>query len=57
LEEVLTHLQMLTNRHESSCGFFLMLASTFGGCSEQELDDLLGAWLHPVVKTKVNEVE
>jgi hypothetical protein len=33
-----------------------MLASMFGGCSEQELDDLLGAWLHEV-KTKVNEME
>jgi hypothetical protein len=34
-----------------------MLASMFGGCGELQLDDLLGAWLHPAVKTKVNEVE
>jgi hypothetical protein len=53
LEEVWTHLQLLANRHENSCDFFPMVASMFGGCGEQELDDLLGAWLCEV-QTQVN---
>jgi hypothetical protein len=43
LEDVWTHLRLLMNRRKNSCGFFLMLASMFGGCSEQQVDDLLSA--------------
>jgi hypothetical protein len=34
-----------TNRHENGHDIFPMLASTFGGCSEQRFHDLLGTWL------------
>jgi hypothetical protein len=33
-----------------------MLASMFGGCSERQLDDLLGKWLH-LVEMQVRRVE
>jgi hypothetical protein len=48
---------VITNRHKNSCGFFPMLASMFGGCSEQQVDDLLGAAWLSLVKTQVNKVE
>jgi hypothetical protein len=47
LEEVLTQVWLLTNRCENGHGIFPTLASMFGRCSEQQLDDLLGTWLHP----------
>jgi hypothetical protein len=42
--------------HKKRHGIFPMLASMFGGCSERQLDDLLGAWLH-LVETQVRRVE
>jgi hypothetical protein len=54
LEEVWAQLQLLTNRHENRHGVFPMLASAFGGHSEQQLDDSLGGWLC-LVKTQVKQ--
>jgi hypothetical protein len=52
LEEVWTCLLLLINEHNNRHDIFPMLASMFGGCSEQWLHDLLGVWLC-LVKTQV----
>jgi hypothetical protein len=43
--EVWTQISLLTNRCESRRGIVPMPVSTFGGCSERQVDDLLGTWL------------
>jgi hypothetical protein len=49
-------LPFLTNQRENGHGCFTMLAAMFGGCSERQLDDSLGAWLC-LVETQVRQVE
>jgi hypothetical protein len=34
------------NIHKNRYGIVTILVSMFGGCSERQLDDLLGAWLY-----------
>jgi hypothetical protein len=56
LEDVWSHLQLLMNKHKNWLGILLMLASMFGGCGEQWLDDSLGAWLC-LVKRQVRQAK
>jgi hypothetical protein len=48
LEEVWTQLWLVKSKCQNRHDIVPMPVSTFGGCGEQRLDELLGRWLHPV---------